>query len=112
MCDQVEGARSGFHAQQVDDDGHAQKCLKVFLLLLISKLLLWLLFAFDIAHSSPPMDQLAKKSAAMPLTICFVSQCKSEPVVCTETQGHGQSLSSSSVYLFFGSARRFLFCAA
>jgi hypothetical protein len=80
MCDQVEGPRSGFHAQQVDDDGHAQKCLKVFLLLLlISKLLIWL-FAFAIAHSSPPMD-LAKKSAATPLTICFVSQCKSEPVV-------------------------------
>ena len=80
MCDQVEGPRSGFHAQQVDDDGHAPKCLKVFLLLLlISKLLLWL-FAFDIAHSSPPMD-LVKKSAATPLTICFVSQCKSEPVV-------------------------------
>jgi hypothetical protein len=78
MCDQVEGPRSGFHAQ-VDDDGHAQKCLEAFLLLLIPKLLLWL-FAFDIAHSSPPMD-LVKKSAATPLTICFVSQWKSEPVV-------------------------------
>ncbi len=53
---------------------------------------------------------LAKKSAATPLTICFVGECKSEPVPA-QSQGHGQSLSSSSVLIFFGSAR-FLFCAA
>lgn len=55
----MKGARSGFHAQ-VDDDGHAQKCLEAFLLLLLSKLLVWL-FAFDIAHSSPPMDPVSRQ---------------------------------------------------